>query len=77
MRVSMQFVIVSTWMFLTNRARQPSDSLREQDIFKKWCQGRGKKKQKQVEKVPSTFLSCYVRNINKIKLCIICMAVRR
>lgn len=34
MGVSMQFVIVSTRMFLTNRARQPSDSLAEQDILK-------------------------------------------
>lgn len=35
----MQFVIVSTWMFLTNRARQQSDGLAEQDILKKRCQG--------------------------------------
>lgn len=30
----MQFVIASLWMFLTNRARQPSDGLAEQDISK-------------------------------------------
>lgn len=32
--VSMQFVIASPQMFLTNRARQPSDGLTEQDISK-------------------------------------------
>lgn len=30
----MQFVIASPRMFLTNRLRQPSDSLAEQDISK-------------------------------------------
>lgn len=44
MGVSMQFVIVSTWMFLTNRARQPSDGLAEQDVLKNRCQGEKKKK---------------------------------
>lgn len=34
MGVSMQFVIASLWMFLTNRARQPSNGLAEQDISK-------------------------------------------
>lgn len=34
MGVSMQFVIASLRMFLTNRLRQPSDGLAEQDISK-------------------------------------------
>lgn len=34
----MQFVITSPWMFLTNRLRQPSDVLAEQDILHNWCQ---------------------------------------
>lgn len=46
MGVSMQFVIVSTWMFLTNRARQLSDGLAEQDVLKNRCQGERKKKSK-------------------------------
>lgn len=48
MGVSMQFVIVSTRMFLTNRARQPSDGLAEQDILKT---GVRKKKKCKEEKV--------------------------
>lgn len=43
MGVSMQFVIVSTRMFLTNRARQPSDGLAEQDIFKSGVRKKKKK----------------------------------
>lgn len=35
MGVSMQFVIASPWMFLTNRLRQPSDDLAEKDISAK------------------------------------------
>lgn len=34
MGVSMQFVIASPRMFLTNRLRQPSDSMAEQDVSK-------------------------------------------
>lgn len=35
MGVSMQFVIASPWMFLTNRLTQPSDDLAEKDISAK------------------------------------------